>query len=103
MHLRTTIAFAIAFMAACLAATAPLYGQNRGSITGTVRDATGAVLPNAQVAVTDVGTGVTSYLGVHTVIEFLGHICDQSRWVARRKRLASATLARRRRSYRARG
>jgi hypothetical protein len=59
MHLRTTIAFAIAFMAACLAATAPLYGQNRGSITGTVRDATGAVLPNAAVAVTDVGTGVT--------------------------------------------
>jgi agmatinase len=32
----------------------------------------------------DVGTGVTSYLGVHTVIEFLGHICDQPRWVARR-------------------
>lgn len=31
----------------------------------------------------DVGTGVTSYLGVHTVIEFLGHICDQPRWVAR--------------------
>jgi agmatinase len=34
----------------------------------------------------DVGTGVTSYLGVHTVIEFLGYICDQRRWVARRKR-----------------
>jgi agmatinase len=34
----------------------------------------------------DVGTGVTSYLGVHTVLEFLGHICDQPRWVARRKR-----------------
>jgi agmatinase len=33
----------------------------------------------------DVGTGVTSYLGVHTVIEFLGHICDQPRWVARRR------------------
>jgi agmatinase len=32
----------------------------------------------------DVGTGVTSYIGVHTVIEFLGHICDQPRWVARR-------------------
>jgi agmatinase len=34
----------------------------------------------------DVGTGVTSYLGVHTVLEFLGHICDQRRWIARRKR-----------------
>ena len=35
----------------------------------------------------DVGTGVTSYVGVHTVIEFLGHICDQPRWIARRKKL----------------
>ena len=32
----------------------------------------------------DVGTGVTSYLGAHTVIEFLGHICAQPRWSARR-------------------
>ena len=58
MQLRTTIAFGV-FMVACIAATAPLYGQNRASITGTVRDATGAVLPNAQVEVTDVSTGVT--------------------------------------------
>jgi len=34
----------------------------------------------------DVGTGVTSYLGVHTVIEFLGQVCDQRRWVARRRK-----------------
>jgi agmatinase len=33
----------------------------------------------------DVGTGATSYLGAHTVIEFLGHICAQPRWTARRK------------------
>jgi agmatinase len=33
----------------------------------------------------DVGTGVTSYLGVHTVLEFLGHICEQPRWVAARE------------------
>src|SRR6266851_5761256 len=38
----------------------------------------------------DVGTGVTSYLGAHTVIEFLGHICDQPYWTARR----DAVLAR---------
>jgi hypothetical protein len=49
----------VAFMAAGLVATAPLYSQNRASITGTVRDATGAVLPGAEVAVTDVATGVT--------------------------------------------
>ena len=32
----------------------------------------------------DVGTGITSYLGAHTILEFLGHICDQPRWTARR-------------------
>jgi agmatinase len=37
----------------------------------------------------DVGTGVTAYLGALTVIEFLGHICAQPRWAARR----SARLA----------
>jgi len=39
----------------------------------------------------DVGTGVTSYLGAHTVIEFLGHICDQPWWAEKR----AAFLARR--------
>lgn len=29
----------------------------------------------------DVGTGVTSYLAAHTIIEFLGRICAQSRWL----------------------
>ena len=32
----------------------------------------------------DVGTGITAYLGAHTVIEFLGHICDQPWWAERR-------------------
>ena len=32
----------------------------------------------------DVPTRATSYLGAHTVIEFLGHICAQPRWAARR-------------------
>lgn len=31
----------------------------------------------------DVGTGVTSYLGAHTVIEFLGRITEQPRWIER--------------------
>ncbi|MFI4986534.1 MAG: arginase family protein [Alphaproteobacteria bacterium] len=34
----------------------------------------------------DVGTGLTAYLGAHTVVEFLGFICEQPRWAARRKR-----------------
>ena len=34
----------------------------------------------------DVGTGVTAYLGAHTVIEFLGWICAQPWWAERRER-----------------
>lgn len=34
----------------------------------------------------DVGTGVTSYLAAHTVVEFLCAICDQPRWKASRHR-----------------
>ena len=33
----------------------------------------------------DVGTGITSYLAAHTILEFLGRICAQPRWIARRK------------------
>ena len=33
----------------------------------------------------DVATGITSYLAAHTILEFLDHICDQPRWVARRE------------------
>jgi agmatinase len=32
----------------------------------------------------DIGTGITSYMGAHTILEFLGQICDQPRWIARR-------------------
>jgi agmatinase len=32
----------------------------------------------------DVGTQTTSYLAAHTIIDFLGHICDQPWWAARR-------------------
>jgi agmatinase len=34
----------------------------------------------------DVGTGVTSYLAAHTIVEFLGRICAQPRWTARMER-----------------
>ena len=33
----------------------------------------------------DVGTGMTSYLAAHTILEFLGRICDQPRWIAKRE------------------
>ena len=32
----------------------------------------------------DVGTGITSYMGAHTIMEFKGQICDQPRWVTKR-------------------
>ncbi len=41
----------------CLSAS--LWAQTSGSITGTVRDSTGAVIPNAQVTVSDTTKGVT--------------------------------------------
>lgn len=34
----------------------------------------------------DVGTGATAYLGAHTVIEFLGRICEQPWWHKKRQR-----------------
>ena len=34
----------------------------------------------------DVRTGVTCYLGAHTVVEFLGRICEQPYWATRRDR-----------------
>jgi hypothetical protein len=71
MRSRTAIAFGIFLIAACLAATAPLYGQNRASMTGTVRDSTGAVLPNAEVGVTDVATGVTLKTTTNTDGDYL--------------------------------
>ena len=40
--------------------TGQAYAQVAGAtLTGTVKDSSGAVIPNAQVAITDVATGVT--------------------------------------------
>ena len=36
----------------------------------------------------DTATGMTSYLAAHTVVELLGHVCAQPRWVARRQERA---------------
>ena len=55
--MRTQVRVAIA-LASVLLVTAVTHAQNIfGSIVGTVSDATGAVLPNASVTVTNMGTG----------------------------------------------
>ena len=32
----------------------------------------------------DIGTGITSYLAAHTIVEFLGWLCAQPWWIAGR-------------------
>jgi len=50
----------IAAFALSLLVATPSHGQVSGAtVTGTVTDPSGAVIPNAQVAITDVATGVT--------------------------------------------
>jgi agmatinase len=69
-------------------------GEPNGMSYAELRDALRAIATRLDVAgldlvevnpLLDVGTGATAYLGAHTVIEFLGHICDQPRWRDRRK------------------
>ena len=58
--------------------------EPNGLLYAELRDALAAIASRLNVVgfdfvevnpLLDVGTGVTSYLGAHTVIEFLGHIC----------------------------
>jgi agmatinase len=51
----------------------------------------------------DVATGVTSYLGAHIVLEFLGRICEQPRWIKRFDEWASRRAARERGAATVRG
>ena len=51
--------FTAAMLAATLCATAALAQSERGTISGTVHDATGAVVPSAKVTLTNSQTGVT--------------------------------------------
>jgi hypothetical protein len=44
---------------ACVALSSPLFGQATGSMLGTVTDPSGAVVPNATVAATSQGTGIS--------------------------------------------
>src|SRR5947199_6791402 len=43
----------------CLMSAGPAWGQATAQISGTVRDASGAVLPGVQVTATQTGTGIS--------------------------------------------
>src|SRR5438270_10356836 len=52
------IAAVVALLVLCFGLSASLWGQkDTGSIVGTVRDATGAVIPRAKVTVSDLDKG----------------------------------------------
>ena len=43
----------------------------------------------------DVASGVTAYLAAHIVVDFLGRICDQPRWIEQSQHRARERAARR--------
>jgi hypothetical protein len=72
MTQRVTIFFLL-FLALCLVATAPAQ-TTFGTITGTITDVTGAVIPSAPVTVTNEETGVarramSAASGVYTIVD----------------------------------
>jgi hypothetical protein len=64
--------FALVFLSMALSPAAPGQSSTTGALTGTVKDASGAVVPNAAVTVTSIATGqartaTTSVNGTYTV------------------------------------
>jgi len=79
-------AFDMSLVPGCVSA------EPNGFLHGELRDTLRAIAERVDVVgfdfveanpQLDVGTGVTSYLGVQTIVVFLANICDQPRWVQR--------------------
>ena len=74
--MRTFVAACLAVWVVCLASPATLHGQALSSITGTATDATGGVMPNVKITVTNTATqvashSVTSSSGTYTVTDLI--------------------------------
>ena len=68
-------------------------GEPNGMSYAMLRDTLSALAEQVEIVgfdlaevnpLLDVGTNPTSYLAAHTILEFLGRICDQPRWVSQR-------------------
>src|SRR5260370_32006839 len=75
-YLRVFVAACFAVCFICLASPAILQGQALSSITGTVADATGGVMPNIKITVTNTATQVASHTvtsssGTYTVTDLI--------------------------------
>ena len=61
--------------------------EPNGMTYAELRDSLAALAKHTKIVgfdLVEVGTGITSYLAAHTMMEFLGQICDQPRWIANR-------------------
>jgi hypothetical protein len=63
--------FGVSFLIAALLASAMLFGQNSSSITGTVRDSTGAVVPGATITLVNTGTNAALKTTTNTGGDYL--------------------------------
>jgi agmatinase len=73
-----------------------LSGEPNGMSYAMLRDTLGALAEQVEIAAFDLAevnpmldvktnpTYPTSYLAAHTILEFLGRICDQPRWISKR-------------------
>jgi agmatinase len=67
------------------------YAELRDTLTAIAEHTTVVGFDLVEVNPTiDIGSGITSYLAAHTILEFLGNICRQPRWVAHREARSKA-------------
>jgi hypothetical protein len=82
----SSVAFSLLPVAICASSA---FGQiTSGDLAGTVKDASGAVIPNATIRVTSESTGVTATIGSTASGAFQPAICCQTNTTLRYRLLA---------------